>query len=208
MLTRLVLQESQQKVITLKEDDPEAVEEILRKLYGCTLPEADTKPWRFWFNLIVAADKYLEKGLCNQGFGRLKITASKETDADAIFDIIQAIKTELAHLGGVMNFSAQLRKQHLKILLDNERFRELLDGDKKKMWAQLDELKALAWPEQPKDIPGDGFVRKRHFVCPVHHSAFNTRASSSTEAKTEGPCTICHPDKPKNGVEQIFWVSK
>lgn len=61
MLKLSLKQESGQRLVILKEDDPEAVEEILRKIYGCTLPEAKKKPWRFWFNLTVAADKYLSR---------------------------------------------------------------------------------------------------------------------------------------------------
>lgn len=202
-----VTQESCKNLVVLKEDDPGAVEEILRKIYGCTLPEADQRSWRFWLNLVTAADKYLEVSLSDKANTFFVYSAWKEKNPDAIFDIIEAIKSEASLLEKLMQLAEQLRYHNLQALLDNDRYRATLDNDKALMWEQLDELKVRSWPAPAKCTPGDGLVKKRHFLCPVHHSAFYTRSSTSTDKKTEGPCTICHPDKPKTGHEQILWVS-
>ena len=65
MLTKY-LQESKQNLVALRDDDADAVEEVLCKIYGCFLPQANDKPWRFWFALVTVADKYLEPGLGDQ----------------------------------------------------------------------------------------------------------------------------------------------
>lgn len=105
MLKMFSKQESGQKLVTLREDDLEAVEDNLRKIYGCILPEAEKKPWRFWFNLTAAADKYLEVDMSKEVKIRFMITARKEEDANAVFDIIQAIKTETSHLEDMVEFA-------------------------------------------------------------------------------------------------------
>jgi len=56
----------------LGEDDPDAVEQLLRYLYGCTLPDAGEKSWRFWFGLMITADKFLEPVLSEAASSRLR----------------------------------------------------------------------------------------------------------------------------------------
>ena len=127
-------------MITLKDDDTDAVEEVLRKLYGCTLLAASTKEWRFWFTLIITADMYLELGLSAKADQRFREVALGVSDVDVVFDIVQAIRTDMSHVEPLMTFADKLRNRNLKKLLKNERYRDLLAGDKDLMLAQLDEL--------------------------------------------------------------------
>jgi hypothetical protein len=127
-------------MITLEGDDADAVEEVLRHLYGCSLPNAREKPWRFWFTLVTTADKYLEPVLSDNASWRLMEAAEMQRDPDIVFDIIQDIKANLAHHESLLDFAELLRKKHLKALLKNERYRNLLVSDPERMLAQLDEL--------------------------------------------------------------------
>lgn len=137
-------------MITLKEDNADAVEEVLRKIYGCTLPAANKREWRFWFTLIMTADKYLEPGLSAKANHHFRKVARGVGDADVVFDIVQAIKTEMSHVEPLLAFADVLRKKNLKKLLKNERYRDLLAGDKDLMLAQLDEI------EEGLEVPKQG----------------------------------------------------
>jgi hypothetical protein len=127
-------------MVTLEDDDADAVEEVLRHIYGCSLPHAREKPWGFWFALVTAADKYLEPVLSVAASSRLMEAAEMQRTADAIFDIIQAIKANMAHHESLLDFAELLRKKYLTALLKNDRYRELLLSDLHLMLAQLDEL--------------------------------------------------------------------
>jgi hypothetical protein len=141
-------------VITLKEDDADAVEEVLRRIYGCALPQANDKQWRFWFTLVAAADKYLEPALSDSAASRLMESAEAQTSADAIFDIIQEIKASMSHHESLLNFAERLRVTNLNQLLQNSRYRGFLISDPERMLAQLDEL------EVPRDLS-----EKEYFTC-------------------------------------------
>lgn len=60
MLTRCK-QEAQKSEVTLLDDDPDAVEAVLRHLYNFTLEpptDEDTDKLRYYCNVVVASDKY------------------------------------------------------------------------------------------------------------------------------------------------------
>ena len=139
-------------MITLKEDDADAVEEVLRKIYGCALPQANDKPWRFWFVLVAAADKYLEPALSDSAASRLMESAEAQTSADTIFDIIQEIKASMSHHESLLDFAERLRVNNLNQLLQNARYLGFLISDPKRMLAQLDELEAR------RDLSGEEYI--------------------------------------------------
>lgn len=152
-------QESKQKLIVLKEDEPDAVEHVLRHLYGCTLPQ-DNKPWRLWLALVAAADKYLEPELSSAAGERLMHKAQTLESlkyTNHVFDIIQELKANMAHHQSLLDFAEQLRKKHLEYLLKDKRYRELLVSDPALMLAQLDEL------EVPRKL-----AQKVYYVCNEH----------------------------------------
>jgi hypothetical protein len=150
-------------VITLKEDDADAVEEVLRKIYGCTLPAANKKEWSFWFTLIITADKYLEPALSAKADQHFREVALGVSDADVVFDIIQAINADMSHVEPLLAFADVLRKKNLKKLLKNQRYRDLLVGVKILMLAQLDELE--------KELEAPKKATERHYsLCSAHAS--------------------------------------
>lgn len=89
----------------LKEDDADALEEVLRKIYGCTLQPADKRSWQYWCNLVITADKYLESESSKDAKVRFHEVALLQKDGDVIFDIINAIKNNMSHFDTAMAFA-------------------------------------------------------------------------------------------------------
>lgn len=141
-------------MITLKGDDADAVEQLLRHLYGCSLPYACEKPWRFCFTLVTAVNKYLEPVLSDAASSRLMEAAEMQRSPDVVFDSIQDIKANTIHHEPLLDFAKRFRKQHLKGLSKNERCRAHLVSDPELLLAQLDEL------EVPREL-----VEKVCYVC-------------------------------------------
>lgn len=166
----------------LKEDNADAVEEVLRKIYGCTLPAANKRVWRFWFTLIITADKYLEPGLSAKADHHLREVALGVSDADVVFDIVQAIKTEMSHVEPLLAFADVLRKKNLKKLLKNERYRDLLVGNKDLMLAQLDEY------EEGLEVPKQG-TKQQYLLCTTHAAQVFRPPEQSM-----GRCSLCGPE--------------
>jgi hypothetical protein len=127
-------------LVVLKDDDPDAMEQVLRHLYGCALPAASAKEWTFWHLVVTAADKYLEPALSDSASSRLMEAAEMQNDSDTVFDIIQEIKASMSHHESLLGFAEQLRVKNLKDLLQNARYRAFLTSDPELMLAQLDEL--------------------------------------------------------------------
>jgi hypothetical protein len=111
--------------------------------------------------LIITADKYLEPGLSAKADQHFREVALGVSDADVVFDIFRAIKTDMSHAEPLLAFVDVLRKKNLKKLLKIERYRDLLAGNKDFMLAQLDELEEKLEVSQT--------ANKRHFsVCTAH----------------------------------------
>lgn len=90
-------QESHQNPIVPQEDDPDVVEEVVRKIYGYQLPAKKDKSWRFWLNLARVADKYIESQLSAEAPQLFRAAADAQTDSDDIFEIIRAIYQHNGH---------------------------------------------------------------------------------------------------------------
>ena len=56
-------QESDQAEIELKDDDPHAVEGVLRYIYSGRMEAWTQRSWEYWLDLAETADKYLEPKL-------------------------------------------------------------------------------------------------------------------------------------------------
>jgi hypothetical protein len=148
-------------VITLRDDNADAVEEVLRKIYGCTLPAAHERGWRFWFALITTADKYLEPELSAKADESFRKIALGWSNVDVVFDIFQAIKADMSHSEPLLAFADVLRKKNLKKLLKHERYRDLLAGDTNLLFAQLDEIEEEL--EDPEEVS-----RRQYSLCTTH----------------------------------------
>ena len=175
-----MLQESKQKTVELKDDDPTALEHVLRYLYGLGLPVSDH--WKFWMNLHVTADKYLIPKLSAVASDKFYAVARTCNEADDVFDIIEACRNELNHNDVFIELADELREKHLITLLGNDRFRAQLDsGGKEALWEQLDELTANGVVK--------GKAEKSFTLCPQHLQVVLQGQLVAKEVK--GYCTCC-----------------
>lgn len=174
----------------MKDDDPVALKNVLRSIYKLPVVADSTgkDEWRVWLNLQKAADKYLEPELSRAASKNFCQAATKSTNSDTIFDIIEAINSEMAHDEESVEFGEKLRKDNIGILLKNDRFRAQLDsGGKEAVWQQLDELVFAA-----------DLVKKRYFVCATHVLNMFYEPSIGADGKTQGPCAICQAQNRGN----------
>lgn len=176
-------QEAKQNVIELKEDDPDALEEVLRKLYDCELPAAETKTWRFWLQLMVVADKYLEPELAVCTFFALQVVGKKAEDPDEILDMVQSIKEQVGREERYYLFAEGLRKRNLNKLLKNPRYRELVTQNKTLMLSLMDEVEA------PRDL------EERHYNLCMRHK---DRVFRFPETQLDA-CPWCSTDQTFRG---------
>lgn len=105
------LKEAKQIEIELKDDDPDAVEEVLQAIYGSEAPHVSDRSWRFWLTLIVTASKYIESELETTAQDNLREIAWDTDDMKMVMDIFMAIHEELNHLELMVTFAENLRKK-------------------------------------------------------------------------------------------------
>ena len=96
-----------------------------------------------------------------------------------VFDIVQAVNADMSHVEPLLAFADVLRKTNLKKLLKNQRYRDLLVGDKILMLAQLDEL------EKELEVAKKA-TKQQYSLCTAHASeVFKTPKSGTTT------CSLC-----------------
>jgi hypothetical protein len=133
---------SKQTEIELKEDDPSALEGVLRSIYGFKDETYHDKPWEYWLSLIDTADKYLEPELSKRATIRFKalVLDLGEQDIDTVCDILDSLENEYEHF---KDFMVELAMKHLKSLGD-ERFRAQLYSSKRIVFKLLERLSFAA----------------------------------------------------------------
>jgi hypothetical protein len=137
-------QESTQDVIKLEEDDPDAIDTILRYIYKIPVAprhsSSDENPWRYWLDVYTTADKYLVPALSEHACKYFFDFARAERSLNEIADIIETLHTEMNHDNKIFKLAAELRKKHLRRLLQNKRYRETVQDDQALMWEHVDQL--------------------------------------------------------------------
>lgn len=141
-------QESKQDTIELKDDNPDALDLVLRYIYTiqpCVVRSselAQQAPWRFWLDVHTTADKCLIPQLSKQAYKRFFDVARSRSILDEIIDIIETLTTELSHDDGLVKLLDELREAKMKRLLQSARYREKLESDKALLWEHVDQLLA------------------------------------------------------------------
>jgi hypothetical protein len=133
-------QESEQAEIELKEDNPHAVEGVLRYIYGCKIEDHGQKTWQYWLDLFETADKYLEPELSLEasiGF-RMSALSVQQTDTEVICEILQTVQ-DTDRYGFFKSFAVGLTMRHLD-LLDNKQFRAQVYSCKRVMFKMVKRL--------------------------------------------------------------------
>jgi hypothetical protein len=133
-------QESEQNEIELKEDNADALEGVLRYIYGCKIEDRGQKTWQYWLDLFETADKYLEPELSLEAsiaFRMLALDLGKK-DVEAICEILQILQdTERYYF--FKSFAVGLTMRHLE-LLDNKQFRAQVYSCKRVMFKMVERL--------------------------------------------------------------------
>jgi hypothetical protein len=115
-------QESRQTEIELKGDDPDALEDTLRRSHGFKVEMWHGQPWEYWLDLMGTADKYLEPGLSIRAAINFENVALSLREQDigmacGILDVLQDVDEREP----LKAFGMELAMKHLKWLSD-ERF--------------------------------------------------------------------------------------
>jgi hypothetical protein len=120
------------------------MEAVLRYLYkapfGLRKQPKVAKPWRFWLDVHIAADKYLVPVLSEQASKEFFTYARTEWNLDNTIDIMEMLTTEMTHDDKLIALAAELREKHLRQLLKNKRYRKKLENDKVLLWEHIDQL--------------------------------------------------------------------
>ena len=147
-------QESEQAEIELQEDSPQAVEGVLRYIYGCKLEDHAQRTWQYWLDLFETADKYLEPSLSLQasvGF-RMSAISLEETDVEVICKILQILQ-DTDRYDFFKSFAVGLTMRHLG-LLDNKQFRAQVYSCKRVMFKMAERL-SFAVDLEPVEVGCD-----------------------------------------------------
>lgn len=148
-------QESTQKVIELRDDDPDAVEHILRYIYtGKHLTDQD-REWKLQLQIANSAHKasspplwilaqltliqYLLTDLANAALGKFKTIASGKTDPPEVFGTMMHIPKHTL-LPEALDVAKHLESTHRHSLLKVPAYRELVDEDNTLLWKYLDQF--------------------------------------------------------------------
>lgn len=129
--------------IELKDDKPEAAESMLRYIYTGGYFDKneryDPNDWKRHLDVAITADKYGVYHLENKATSHFEKIARNSTN---ILEIIKVLRRlyEIPGLIRFQKFARELRQKHLKELLKEAGFRELLESDKDLMWEFVREL--------------------------------------------------------------------
>lgn len=92
------------------------------------------------------------------------VIALKTKDSDTIMDMMESIKSDMAHDEGLLKLTENLRRQKLWVLQKSARYRESLFEDRNALEAHFDALAEILGPEGPKQISLS--------VCKAHPNEF------------------------------------
>lgn len=132
--------EGNTKVIELKEDDPDAVEYLLRYLYsGQSRTEQDNN-WQLQLEVAKTAQKYLILDLAAIAKKKFVEVASATIKPEEVFATITHIQENTSE-ADYLKVAQQLETKHLLPLLKVPGYRDVIDQDKSVMWNHLDRLR-------------------------------------------------------------------
>ena len=136
--------EAKQQLITLHDDEPDAVEALIRYLYtgkymfGQSLPDNIAI---FHLNVSRTADKYGIQQLSDKASKAFHNVVVHTQDLQIIITTINALKRAFSHDEKLVTLADGLRKAHMQRLLNDPGYRAMLDGDKELMWEVIDDMK-------------------------------------------------------------------
>lgn len=117
------MQEATQPKIELKDDHTDAVDVVLRHIYKVpAYDDARDDSWRFWLDVHLTADKYLEFDLSGYARNMFMCAALDQQDTSVIMDIIEAIDSKMTHDKGCLKLVDEMIEKNIGALVQNHRF--------------------------------------------------------------------------------------
>lgn len=197
-LTHLYPQESNQSTIELKDDNPTALEGLIRWLYTLPVVVRNHEPWAFWLAVRITADKYLASDLSKKAFENFWYATLEIKTAEKIFEILETIERDMGHDAMLVEAAGRLRRRWLHSLLKLPAFRARLVDDTDLM---LDLLEHLSGKLASRGT-GDPFLtpkrgehgglpnRMKTFLCDDHKKAV-FYPINDLEKGGSGRCSYC-----------------
>lgn len=174
------MQEASQAKIELKHDDADALERVIANIYRVLPHKRHDKSWRHWLKVQLTADKYLEQDFSCQARNRVIDLALALThrNTEEIISVMNAIDNEMSHDGALVKLAVRLHQIHVKFLLENDKFRNMVDDNKDLRWEVIE---FLCKPKSPG-------VEQVFCLCRGHESQiFATRGHYQSLSH----CTMC-----------------
>ena len=132
--------EANSGVIELKDNDPDAVEAMLRYIYGFDYPTIEktmtkTTDVTFHLNVYITANQYMLRELRGLARGALlreiraiETHCQQTHDAKKVFKVIQLLLAHRDYFEGVQEVVAALKRDHMAALFKLKEFRASLDA--------------------------------------------------------------------------------
>jgi hypothetical protein len=99
--------------------------------------------WRYWLDVYVAADKYLEPGASAKAYENITKIAGDLQNIDEIFELLEALDTQMTDYPALVDFAAELQASHLNDLLKYDRFRRHVEEEPDAMWKIVNSLNTV-----------------------------------------------------------------
>ncbi|KAM3423976.1 hypothetical protein BST61_g1369 [Cercospora zeina] len=131
--------ESTQNEIELKDDDPDALEHVLRYMYSGKHGTDQDNNWKLQLQIANSAHKYLLNDLANAAMKKFKRTASGTSSPKDVFETMVHIRKRTL-LPDALEVAEHLETIHLHGLLKEPAYREHIEQDRGLVWNYLDQF--------------------------------------------------------------------
>jgi hypothetical protein len=118
------------------------VDYVLRHIYKSNRPTYFQfyQSWRYWIDVYVAADKYLEPGASAKAYDNITSIAWDLQNIDEIFELLETLDTRMTDYPALVDFAAELQASHLNDLLKYDRFQKHVEEEPDAMWKIVNSL--------------------------------------------------------------------
>ena len=139
------MKEKNQAIVELHDDDPEALEAVLRWLYTETYQEGleKTRDWQFHLSVAETADKYLCNALEALASGNLRTIVARITDIKEVMRVMEVLPTSAHRVQSTQEILQDLREKHFHKLMKQPQFRDSLKRDNEKMMEDIERLTTM-----------------------------------------------------------------
>jgi hypothetical protein len=121
-------------VVEFKDDDPDAIERILYHIYKVPPFPGKEVSWRYWLNVHLTAEKYLEPELSAHARAEFILVGYSQRKTDEIMDVMDTINAQMGHDRPVLNLAHYLCLDNIMALLGNDKFCKRVDEDRDLRW--------------------------------------------------------------------------